>query len=84
MIGVSIVAQRKQIRLVTMKLQVKDPELLWLWCRPAAAAPIGPLAWEPPYAVGAALKKKENKRKKNLPEGKSKFTQKRSGIRIPS
>uniref|UniRef100_A0A8C3VJN5 Interleukin-18-binding protein n=1 Tax=Catagonus wagneri TaxID=51154 RepID=A0A8C3VJN5_9CETA len=25
-----------------------DPALLWLWCRPAAAAPIGPLAREPP------------------------------------
>ena len=23
----------------------------------AATAPIGPLAWEPPYAVGAALEK---------------------------
>ena len=34
-----------------------DPELLWLWCRPAAAAPIGPLTWEPPYAAGVALKK---------------------------
>ena len=33
-----------------------DPVLLWLWCRPAAIAPIGPLAWEPPCAVGAALK----------------------------
>ena len=31
----------------------------WLWCRPAAAAPIQPLAWELPYAVGAALKKKK-------------------------
>ena len=27
-----------------------DPELLWLWRRPAATAPIRPLAWEPPYA----------------------------------
>ena len=35
---------------------VKDPALLWLWCRPAAVAPIRPLAWEAPYAVGAALK----------------------------
>ena len=34
-----------------------DPALLWLWHRPAAIAPIGPLAWEPPYAVGAALEK---------------------------
>ena len=33
---------------------VKDPALLWLWCRPAATAPIRPLAWEPPYAAGAA------------------------------
>ena len=30
---------------------VKDLVLPWLWCRPAAAAPIPPLAWEPPYAV---------------------------------
>ena len=28
---------------------VKDLALLWLWCRPAAAAPIQPIAWEPPY-----------------------------------
>ena len=34
----------------------KDPALLWLWCRLAATAPIQPLAWEPTYAVGAALK----------------------------
>ena len=32
-----------------------DPMLLWLWCRPEATAPIPPLAWEPPYAAGAAL-----------------------------
>ena len=36
--------------------------LLWLWRRPAAVAPIRPLAWEPPYAVGGALKiQKQNK-----------------------
>ena len=40
---------------------VKDPELLWLWCRSAAAAPIQPLAWEPPYASGAALKRQTNR-----------------------
>ena len=28
-----------------------DPMLLWLWHRPVATAPIGPLAWEPPYAA---------------------------------
>ena len=42
-----------------------DPEWLWLWCRPAAAAPIQPLTWEPPGAAGAALKKKTRKTKKN-------------------
>ena len=31
-----------------------DPTLLWLWRRPVATAPIQPLAWEPPYAAGAA------------------------------
>ena len=35
---------------------VKDLVLLWLWCRPAAVAPIRPLVWELPCAVGAALK----------------------------
>ena len=40
-----------------------DPMLLWLWCRPAAVAPVGPLAWEPPYALGAALKKQKKKKK---------------------
>jgi len=41
-----------------------DPELLWLWCRPVATVLIGPLAWEPPYAAGEALKDKETKKKK--------------------
>ena len=36
-----------------------DPGLLWLWCRPAAAALIWPLAWELPYSTGAALKKQQ-------------------------
>ena len=40
---------------------VKDPELLWLWRRQATVAPIGPQAWEPPYATGAALKSKKKK-----------------------
>ena len=38
-----------------------DPALLWLWGRPATAAPVRPLAWEPPYAAGVALKKFNNK-----------------------
>ena len=43
---------------------VKDLALLWLWCRPAAVALIRPLAWELPYAIGAALKRKKEKKKK--------------------
>ena len=39
-----------------------DPVLLWLWRRLTATAPIGPLAWEPPYALGAALKDKKTKK----------------------
>ena len=39
-----------------------DPELLWLWLWLAAVAPIPPLAWEPPYAIGAALKRKKKKK----------------------
>jgi len=38
---------------------VKDLELLWLRCRPVAIAPIQLLAWEPPYAVGAALRRQK-------------------------
>ena len=38
-----------------------DPALLWLWCRPAAVAPTGSLAWEPPYAADVALKSKKKK-----------------------
>ena len=34
-----------------------DFMLLWLRHRPAAIAPIRLLAWEPPCAMGAALKK---------------------------
>ena len=44
------------------------PASLWLWRRPAATAPIRPLAWEPPYAAGAAqemAKKTKNRNNKN-------------------
>ena len=34
-----------------------DPPCLWLWHSPAATAPTLPLAWELPYATGAALEK---------------------------
>ena len=45
---------------------VEDLALLWLWRRPAAAAPISPLAWKPPYATGAALEKEKKKKKKDM------------------
>ena len=41
-----------------------DLALLWLWHRPVATALITLLAWEPPYAVGAALEKAERQKKK--------------------
>ena len=34
-----------------------DLALLWLWLLAAAPALIRPLAWEPPYAEGAAQEK---------------------------
>ena len=44
-------------------------DLALLWHRPAATAPIRPLDWEPPYAVGAAQemtkRPKKKKKKKN-------------------
>ena len=45
-----------------------DPALLWLWWRPAAVAPIRPLAWEPPCAANAALK---SQKKKSCPRSAS-------------
>ena len=38
-----------------------NTELLWLWCRPVATAPIRPLAWEPPCAAGSGPRKGKNK-----------------------
>ena len=34
-----------------------DPKLLWLWCRLAAVAPVGLLAWEHLFPTGVALKR---------------------------
>ena len=36
-----------------------DPKLLWLWRRLTIVAPIRPLAWELPYAMSVALKRKK-------------------------
>ena len=55
-----------------------DPVLLWLWCRPAATAPIGPLAWKPPYAMGAAQEMaKRQQQKKQQKNNKKKKQQKK-------
>ena len=40
-----------------------DSGLLWLWYRLAAIAWTGSLAWEPPYAEGAALEKAKRQKK---------------------
>ena len=49
-----------------------DLALLWVWCRPEATAPIRPLAWEPPYVVGVALKRQKKKKKERKKEKKEK------------
>ena len=38
-----------------------DLALLWLWCRAEATALIQPFAWDLPYAMGMAKKKKTKK-----------------------
>ena len=42
----------------------RSSDLAWLWRRLATAATIRPLAQEPPYAAGTALKGQEKKKKK--------------------
>ena len=43
--------------------------MLWLWRRPVATAPIRPLAWEPPYAVGVVQEMaKRPKKEKEIEE----------------
>ena len=42
-----------------------DLALLWLWRRPVATAPFQPLAWEPPYAAGSALKRPKTNKQTN-------------------
>ena len=49
--------------------------LLW----PAAAAPNQPLAWELPYATGAALKKKANEKKQKKRERDQRRKQSQDG-----
>ena len=42
-----------------------------LWHRLAATAPIRPVAWEPPYAMGAALKGQQTKKQTNKQTNKN-------------
>jgi len=51
-----------------------DPTLLWFWRRPIATAPIGPLAWELPYAAGMALEKAKRPKKKKKKKKEKKIT----------
>ena len=48
--------------------------MLWLWCRLAAVAPVLPLAWELPYIVGAARKKKRERERKGRERKPREFT----------
>ena len=42
----------------------RGSNFVWLWHRPAAVAPVWPLAWELPYAASASLKSKKKKKGK--------------------
>ena len=55
-----------------------DPELLWLWRRLEATAPIRPLAWEPPYAVGGGPRNGKKTEKKMHPLKKMEMPKKRT------
>ena len=44
-----------------------DLALVWLWHRLTTTAPIQPLAWEFPYVIDVALKKKKKDKKKLIP-----------------
>ena len=56
--------------------------MLWLWWRPAATALIRLLAWEPPYASGAALERQKTKKKKKRKEKERKKEKKRKWERM--
>ena len=47
-----------------------DPSLLWLGCRPAAVAPICPLALKPSKTEGEKKKNQKAKKKKKKEEKK--------------
>ena len=51
--------------------QATDSAFSLLWLR--SLAPIGPLAWEPPYAPGATLKRQKTNKKKKKKENIAKI-----------
>ena len=57
-----------------------DLMLLWLWCRPAATAPIRPLAWEPPYAARAAQENGKKTKKKKKRKKQPKWSSRRGAV----
>ena len=58
-----------------------DSELLWLWCRLEATAPIRPLSWETPYAMGVA---QEMAKRQKTKQNKTKQTNKKTKMRVTS
>ena len=56
----------------------KDQVLLWLWCRLATTAPIGPLAWEAPRAT----KKEKKKKKKKKEREKARESKQEARVRV--
>ena len=59
-----------------------DLTLLWPWRRLMATAPVGPLAWEPPYTMGAALKREKDKKKKKREREREREREKPSEFKI--
>ena len=91
-----LVPMRVQVQSLTLLSGFKDPlypmscgagrrcgldvALLWLWCRPAAAAPIGPLTWELPYATGTTIKKKKQTNNNNKKSPQFKDTAQKTAV----
>ena len=59
-----------------------DPALLWLWRRLVATAPIRPLAWEPPYAAGAAQEISNNNNNNNNKKDKRQKKNKKQNTKV--